>query len=223
MTKLTCLPLGLFGLSLLILSSCGSGEKKESNAGATEAPTPGEISGIPETPSGTPTGAAPLGPTETTGLAVYAIWQPGNDVNTNYDGLYDSSSGYMQLCQTKEVVKIEKPEEVHPQNGNHCFQAALQLATITIRTGQDKPVFLDVVDVDSVNQGVVAISANHDTLAISVKTLPAAHFNDLKVKYREAHRPPQEIRKMQEFYIEDKKTENQQAKERLMRVRLREQ
>jgi hypothetical protein len=159
--------------------------------------------------------------TEKTVIPVYAIWQP-NITSSPYDGLYDSVSHYLRLCQNKQKIHIDDPSQVTIKSEDKCYKQGAAYAMIIIKKDSlAEPVFLTVLHVDSINKNVVAVTDNNDTLATSVKNLNIREFNELNKDYRETRPQQREVEVLKKYYAPERKEENQKKKERAMKIQLR--
>jgi hypothetical protein len=148
-------------------------------------------------------------------IPVYALWI---NMNKTYDGMYDSTSGYFRLCETKEVFHISDRSQIAINANNTCFSQGTFLRMVVIKKSVHAPLFLTVLDVDSSNKSVVGVTDSHDTIATSVNTLNHNSFETLKNAYRTTPFQPDEVNKIKQFYKPEMKMQNVEKKERLMRL-----
>jgi len=190
-----------------LLCSCGGGKTGGTNPDRN-------------TPSIDSTGRA-SDSTEKTVIPVYAIWKPSN-TSSPYDGLYDSVSHYLRLCQNKQKIHINDPSQVTIKIEDKCYKQGAAYAMIIIKKDSlAEPVFLTVLHVDSINKNVVAVTDNNDTLATSVKNLNVREFNELNKDYRETHPKQKEADVIKKYYSPERKSENQRKKERALKMQPR--
>jgi hypothetical protein len=182
---------------------CNCGEDKN----------PGERAGSNDTTAKTPGDT-----TEKTVIPVYAIWQR-KDAGP-YDGLYDSSSGYIRICETNEELHVDDPSQLTIRSEEKCYKQGKAYAMMVFKRDSLPPLFVTVLHVDSVNKQVVVATDAHDTIATSVNMNEAA-FHELNKQYQQAHPKQEEVRKIRRYYSEDKKIENEEKKKRLLRVQPR--
>jgi hypothetical protein len=157
------------------------------------------------------------GGTEKNAIPVYAIWIPQK--NTRYDGLYDSTSGYIRLCENKEVHHIDHPNQIIINPDNKCFSETLYLETITINNNSGAPLFLTVLHVDSTGRKLVGLTATNDTITTSVSTMNHEAFEKLKAEYRTTPFQPAQINEIKKYYSPEMRVRNIEKKEKVMKMK----
>lgn len=199
---------------ICILFSC-SGDKKTE----TEKKTGTDTSSNTPTTGGT---SDPGSLTEETVIPVYAVWQP-DITKSPYDGLYDSTSHYLRLCQNKEKIHIDDPSKLTIKTDERCYKQGAAFAMIILKKDSlAAPVFLTVLHVDTVAKKIVAVTDNNDTLATSITNMNAKQFDALKKDYRSSTPVKQrDVEKIKKYYAPERKTENQIKKERALKIQPR--
>jgi hypothetical protein len=206
--------------AVIMMAGCNSNEQgkskvaPKSDSSATEAE--------PQIPATTPKETAGSGSdttSEITDTPVYAIWISKKDNNKMYDGLYDSASGYLRLCESKQLLHINDPSEIAIDASKSCYSQGMALRMMIIKKGDSgKPVFLTVLHVDSAGRNLVALTDNNDTIMTSAKTMDNAAFEKLKSAYRVTPFTQNETDKITQYYSPAMKIQNQQKKAQVMKM-----
>ena len=154
-------------------------------------------------------------PVETTVIPVYAVWSPKTQ-NLIYDGLFDSASRFIRLCQTKEKLQIDDLSELTIRDDDDCYTQKSS-PMIIISKDSSAPLFLTVLHVDSINKNVVGVTDNNDTIVTSIETMNPRSLQILKTKYQKASLKEEEVKKVETFYLPERAVENQEMKRRVMK------
>jgi len=154
---------------------------------------------------------------EKTALPVYAIWVSKKRDNRSYDGLYDSASGYIRLCESKQVYHVDDPKEISINADNKCFSQGLHAEMVTIKRDSGMPLFLTVLDVDSSHGYLVGLTDKNDTIMTSVANMNHEAFEKLKKEYTVSPLKDADKDKIRELYLPEARIRNFEKKERIMK------
>lgn len=156
--------------------------------------------------------------TERTTIPVYAVWISKKNDNRSYDGMYDSATHYMKLCESKQKIHIDNPSEVALSPDNKCFNQVLY-DMITISKDSGAPLFLNVLHVDSAQRRIVGVTDNNDTIETSVGNMSNASFEKLKREYQVTPFSKSEENKIKQYYSPGMKKQNEAKKEQIMKMK----
>jgi hypothetical protein len=218
------LPPYMIVCTAFILGSCSSGTSDQNASGGNVGPTKEPSTNDARQPVQPSTSRAAANTdaesgTEITDTPVYAVWVARKDDNKMYDGMYDSASGYLRLCDSKQMIHVDDPGNVLVNASKSCYSQGNTLKMITIKKGiSGKPLFLTVLHVDPVGRNLVALTDNNDTIVTSAATMNPAAFDQLKKQYQVTPFSAGEVDKIKHYYSPEMQVQNAQKKAQVMKM-----
>jgi len=210
--------------TMAAITRCNSGTSDQNagsgNVGPTKEPSDNDSKASTPPPiSSADANADAQSGTEITDTPVYAVWVAKQDNNKMYDGMYDSVSGYLRLCDSKQLIHVNDPGDIMVNNAKSCYSQGNTLKMVTVKKGiSGKPLFLTVLHVDAVGQNIVALTDNNDTIVTSARTMSPVAFEKLKKQYEITPFSPVELDKIKHYYSPEMQVHNTQKKEQVMKM-----